>query len=175
MSELEIKLNELFKKCKGRLVRATFDTSGGDIVFQIKHSMIVNEFGQYGGLGFKLVPIDNTFKSFGIFNNLFNGKIKEIAAFPLGKYYTNKEFENKGYKCIYDDGEFIRQDIIGDIEYYFYVPYSFEINSLNGVEVNDVDDKDEPYVVKVVNGVESFEIDIDGETYTIISVNDDED
>lgn len=144
-------IDEIYNKLgtKGRLVKASFNMTTGELVFQINRNYIACEYEPSWVHGF--TEIDETFNSVQVFNRLFNGKVKKVIAFPTGYFFIKKQFAKEGYKFVYDKDEHIRQDIVDEIEYYFTIPYSFDIMKLDGVEVFDGIDK-EPYQVLVLNG-----------------------
>lgn len=144
-------IDEIYNKLgtKGRLVKASFNMTTGELVFQINRNYIACEYEPSWVHGF--TEIDETFNSVQVFNRLFNGKVKKVIAFPTGYFFIKKQFAKEGYKFVYDKDEHIRQDIVDEIEYYFTIPYSFDIMELDGVEVFDGIDK-EPYQVLVLNG-----------------------
>lgn len=144
-------IDEIYKKLgtKGRLVKAFFDMNTGELVLQINRNYIAG--GYEPSWVHDFTEIDSTFNSVQIFNHLFKGKVKRVIAFPTGYFFIKKQFAKEGYKFVYDKDEHIRQDIVDEIEYYFTIPYSFDIMELDGVEVFDGIDK-EPYQVLVLNG-----------------------
>lgn len=144
-------IDEIYNKLgtKGRLVKASFNMTTGELVFQISRNYIACEYEPSWVHGF--TEIDETFNSVQVFNRLFNGKVKKVIAFPTGYFFIKKQFAKEGYKFVYDKDEHIRQDIVDEIEYYFTIPYSFDIMELDGVEVFDGIDK-EPYQVLILNG-----------------------
>ena len=144
-------IDEIYNKLgtKGRLVKAFFNITTGELVFQINRNYIACEYEPSWVHGF--TEIGETFNSVQVFNHLFNGKVKKVIAFPTGYFFNEKCYAKDGYKFVYDKDEHIRQDIIDEIEYYFTIPYSFDIMKLNGIEVFDGIDK-EPYTVLVLNG-----------------------
>lgn len=144
-------INEIYEKLgtKGRLVKAFFDMTTGELVFQINRNYIAATYEPSWVHGF--TEIDETFNSVQVFNQLFNKKIKKTIAFPTGYFFSKKQYAKEGYKFVYDKDEHIRQDIVDEIEYYFTIPYSFDIMKLNGMEVFDGIDK-ESYTVLVLNG-----------------------
>lgn len=144
-------IDEIYKRLdtKGRLVKAFFDINTGELVFQINRRYIVG--GYEPSWIHEFTEIDNSFNSVQVFNYLFKGKIKKTIAFPTGYFFYDKQHAKDGYKFVYDKDDHIRQDIVDEIEYYFTIPYSFDIMKLNGVEVFDGIDK-EPYTVSVLNG-----------------------
>ena len=144
-------IDEIYKRLgtKGRLVKASFNMTTGELVFQINRNYIACEYEPSWVHGF--TEIDETFNSVQVFNRLFNGKVKKVIAFPTGYFFNKKQYAKEGYKFVYDKDEHIRQDIIDEIEYYFTIPYSFDIMKLNNIEVFDGIDK-EPYEVLVLDG-----------------------
>lgn len=150
MSKYKI-IDKIYDKLgtKGRLVRAFFDTSTGELVFQINRDYIGG--GYEPSWVHDFTEIDDTFNSVQIFNKLFNGKVKKVIAYPTGYFFYEKEHAKPGYKFVYDKDNHIRQDVIDEIEYYFTIPYGFDINKLNGMEVFDGIDN-EPFSVLVLNG-----------------------
>lgn len=144
-------IDEIYNKLgtKGRLVKAFFNMTTGELVFQINRNYIACEYEPSWVHGF--TEIDETFNSVKVFNHLFNGKVKKVIAFPIGYFFNEKRYAKDGYKFVYDKDEHIRQDIIDEIEYYFTIPYSFDIMKLNNIEVFDGIDK-ESYEVLVLDG-----------------------
>lgn len=144
-------IDEIYKKLgtKGRLVKAFFDMTTGELVFQINREYIAGSYEP--SWVHEFTEIDETFNSVQVFNKLFDGKIKKVIAHPSGHFFYEKRHAKDEYKFVYDKDEHIRQDIIDEIEYYFTIPYSFDIEKLNGIEVYDGIDK-ESYTVLVLNG-----------------------
>lgn len=144
-------IDEIYNKLgtKGRLVKAFFDMNTGELVFQINRNYIAG--GYEPSWVHDFTEIDNTFNSVQVFNYLFKGKVKKTIAFPTGYFFYDKQHAKDGYKFVYDKDGHIRQDIVDEIEYYFTIPYSFDIMKLNGMEVFDGIDK-ESYTVLVLNG-----------------------
>lgn len=135
---------------KGRLVKAFFDMTTCELVFQINREYIAS--GYEPSWVHDFIEIDETFNSVQVFNKLFDGKIKKVIAHPSGHFFYEKRYAKNGYKFIYDKDEHIRQDIIDEIIYYFTIPYNFDIKKLNGLQVFDGIDDD--YYEVLVLGVE---------------------
>ena len=152
MSEHPIinEIKDMLKPTKdGKLVRAFFDYEDIELVIETDEKSIAQEF--QPDCFHHLTLIDDTFGSFKVFNKLFNNKITSVVAYPRNGWFTDKKFEDKNYKCVYDKDGKIRQDIIHSIEYYFIIPSSFNVSNLNGITISDGVDEENPYTVSVLN------------------------